>query len=736
VPEWIGKNLGKVNIEQLLARGGMSEIYLGRHLTLHRFVAVKVLRNQYEDDPELLERFDREARTVAMLRHPNIVQVYDFDTVEGHPYIVMEYIAGLPLSDYLKSLKGLNQRMDLDLLSKLLTPVASALQYAHEHGVIHRDIKPSNVLLNSASSRVEAGKPMPADVQPVLTDFGLVRFLQSARQTASGQIEGTANYMSPEQARGEKEVDARSDVYALGIVLYEILAGQVPFDGDNPLVVLLKQIDEPPPPLPIIGLPASLQTVVDRALAKKPSERYQTPVELATAVKAAVVEQGESSTMPPGSLRLPQAPKQRPKEKLRRNWLPRAAMAGALLLTAGFFVFMSLPSSPLKAPTGTSPTTPTSTATKIPNTIIAPYLPLTGGPVQDSISELGILSFQDGAALLDQVTFTALNVPQPPEGTQYEAWLMDDNGRQPLKFGVLRIEPDGNGTVNFIDPQDRNLLALYSKMEVTMEPRPDPNPNPSAQVVYAGSLPPGGLFFVRHLLVSDPEAPNGIALIEGLLTDATLVDDAAHQMLAAYQTGNQAATRRQAEAILNLLVGSQSPDHRDWNADGRITDPGDGYGMLTNGQNLGYIQAAFAQADFAATSANATAEMKVHGAQVKICLQNLDQWAPPLRDLMKQILQSQAGTDTGADVRQAVILADIILAGTDLNDNKKIEPIPGEGGVQTAYQDAYFMADIVIFRDNPLSRKISTPQPPSFNQGSPAPPNNSPPPHGRPTKKP
>jgi serine/threonine protein kinase len=740
VPEWIGKNLGKVNIEQLLARGGMAEIYLGRHLTLHRFVAVKVLRNQYEDDPELLERFDREARTVAMLRHPNIVQVYDFDTVEGHPYIVMEYIAGLPLSAYLKSLQGLNQRMDLDLLSKLLTPIASALQYAHEHGVIHRDIKPSNVLLNSASSRVEAGKPMPADVQPVVTDFGLVRFLQSARQTKSGQIEGTANYMSPEQARGAKEVDARSDVYALGIVLYEILAGEVPFDGDNPLVVLLKQIDEAPPPLPIIGLPASLQTVVDRALAKEPSERYQTPVELATAVKAAIVEHGESATIRPGSLRLPQAPKQPPKEKLRWNWLPGAAMAGAIVLAAGFLVFGSRPSSPLIAPTGTPTPAPTSTPINIPNTIAAPYLPLPAGPVLDSISELGILSFQDGAALLDQVTFTSLNVPQPPEGSQYEAWLIDDSGKQFLKFGVLRIEPDGNGTVNFIDPQDRNLLALYSKMEVTIEPKPDPNPNPSTQVVYAGRLPPGGLFFVRHLLVSDPDAPNGMALIDGLLTDATLVDDAAHQMLAAYQTSNQAATRRQAEAILNLLVGSQSQDHRDWNGDGRITDPGDGYGMLPNGQNLGYIQAASTQADFAATAADATAEMKVHGAQVKICLQNLGQWAPPLRDLMKQILQSQAGTDTGAEVRQAVILADNILAGTDLNDNKKIEPIPGEGGVQTAYQDAYFMADMVIFRDNPLSSQISTPQPPSRKQGSstqsqssnPPPPN----PHGRPTKKP
>src|SRR5574341_974724 len=203
MPEWIGRTLGKVHIELLLARGGMAEVYLGPHSTLQRAVAVKVLRNQYEDDPELLDRFEREARVVAMLRHPNIVQVYDFDTVEGHPYLVMEYVAGLPLSTYMRNLKDNNQRMDLNLVSELLTALAGALQYAHERGVIHRDVKPGNILLTSASSPIETNKPLPADVQPVLTDFGLVRFLHSTRQTATGQIAGTPAYMSPEQARGE-----------------------------------------------------------------------------------------------------------------------------------------------------------------------------------------------------------------------------------------------------------------------------------------------------------------------------------------------------------------------------------------------------------------------------------------------------------------------------------------------------------------------------------------------------
>ncbi|HKG54024.1 MAG TPA: protein kinase, partial [Anaerolineales bacterium] len=135
---WIGKRLGRVHIESLLARGGMAEVYLGTHTTLQRKVAVKILRNQYGDDLHLLERFEREARAVAQLRHPNIVQVFDFDTIEEQPYLVMEYVQGPPLSKYLATLQARNDRLGLPLISRLLTQIAGALQYAHKNGVIHR----------------------------------------------------------------------------------------------------------------------------------------------------------------------------------------------------------------------------------------------------------------------------------------------------------------------------------------------------------------------------------------------------------------------------------------------------------------------------------------------------------------------------------------------------------------------------------------------------------------------
>jgi hypothetical protein len=188
-----------------------------------------------------------------------------------------------------------------------------------------------------------------------------------------------------------------------------------------------------------------------------------------------------------------------------------------------------------------------------------------------------------------------------------------------------------------------------------------------------------------------------MALVDGLLKDATLVDDSAQKMLAAYQAQDEATTRRQAEAILNVIVGGQSEDHRDWDGDGQMSDPGDGYGLLLNGDNAGYIQGTLSHAGYAAAADDATDNMKVHGGHVQVCAQNMGQWAPQLLDLMKQVLTAPAGSDTGQAIRQAVALADDMLKGTDLNGNEKIEPIPGEGGAQTAYQHAFYMADMAIF---------------------------------------
>jgi len=684
--DWIGKTLGKVRIDLLIARGGMAEVYLGVHTSLQRPVAVKLLRNQYQDDPDLLDRFQREARAVAMLRHPNIVQVFDFDTVQGQPMLVMEYVPGVSLSTFLRSLNQKNEKLELPLVNRLLSALASALNYAHETGVIHRDVKPGNILLTSRTVQVEINKPLPSDVQPVLTDFGLVRYLNSASQTATGQIAGTPAYMSPEQSRGA-QTDTRTDIYSLGIVLYELLACRVPFEADTTMGVLLKHINEPP--ARIHGLDPGLQAVIDRALAKQPEERFQTPVEFADAFQAALVDHSESSTAMPVDFQSTKTMQltSPPAGKIPRVRIPYMIGAGVALLAAAFVIFRTFTPAILPVEAGTHD----------------PLAPTTETPYAEVVSAeaVGVLRFQDGAASLDQVRTTALHLPNLPEDRQYEVWLIEEGDELRRSLGMLPVDESGKGTLTFVDPKGRNLLERYNQIEITIEPDPDSSPNQSDEVAYIAELPPAGLIHVRHLLVAFGTTPDNIGLVHGLLASAKLVDRSTLDMFALFQAGDAAAVRKQAEGILNVLVGSQSPDYKDWDADGEVFDPGDGFGLLLNGDNVGYIEGTRSHADLALTAEDATDNMKVHGEHVKIAAGNLELWAPQLRDLMQRILSIPSDSELEQSIREAVVLADEILLGTDLNGDETIDPIPGEGGAETAYQHAFYMADIAIYPETP-----------------------------------
>lgn len=678
--DWIGKTLGKVRIELLLARGGMAEVYLGTHTTLQRSVAVKLLRNQYQDDPELLERFQREARVVANLRHPNIVQVFDFDSIQGQPYLVMEYVPGLALSAYLRSLHENSLRLEYPVVARLLTSLAEALQYAHESGVIHRDVKPGNILLSSRSAPVEKGQPLPPDVQPVLTDFGLVRYLNSATQTATGQIAGTPAYMSPEQARGER-TDARTDIYSLGIVLYEVLAGRVPFEADSTMGVLLKHISEPPKPIP--GLDPAIQAVIDRALAKRPEDRFQTPLELARAFEAALYERADAPTLLPpkadGSARKP------------KPWIWIGAAGLAVAALAGF-IFLKPTPAPVPVSTATAALDhglqpPAAT----PHSMTEPVI----GPAQ-AVADVGLVRFQDVASHVDGVLVSAKGMPAAPEGQQYEVWLVGTGGETRRSLGILNLDASGNGSLQFVDEQSRNLLARYDRMEITLEPNPDPSPNPSSEVAFSSGVPGDSLMHVRHLLVSMPDTPNQVGLMHGLWTDAALVDQTANAMLASYEAGDEAATRKNAEAVVNLIVGKQSAQYGDLDQDGEVTDPGDGYGLLLNGESPGYTGGVYSHTTYAMTTGDAPASVLLHGGHVEACITNVEDWSVQLRDLALNILASPFDGNMRGIIVQAVGLADQIVNGVDLNGDEQIDPIPGEGGVKTAYQHAYYMADILI----------------------------------------
>ncbi len=260
-----GENVGPYRIIEQLGSGGMATVYQAYHPALDRYVAIKVLHAVFKSDPQFFERFQREARIVAKLEHPNIIPVYDFNEHQGEPYLVMRYVEGETLKPHLEG-----QPISPDEVLRLMRPVCQALGYAHQQGVLHRDIKPSNIMVAK-------------DGGIYLTDFGLARMMQLGESTLSqDKLMGTPQYISPEQAQGNPNLDGRTDIYSLGVVLFEMFTGRVPFSADTPFATIHDHIYKPLP------LPSKLNPNIDppverlllKTLAKNPNDRYTTAVEL------------------------------------------------------------------------------------------------------------------------------------------------------------------------------------------------------------------------------------------------------------------------------------------------------------------------------------------------------------------------------------------------------------------------------------------------------------------------
>ncbi len=253
----------RYEIQQRIGRGGMADVFLARDVLLDRPVAIKVLFPEFAVDPNFVERFRREAQSAANLNHPNIVGVYDWGQYGNTYYMAMEYVQGRTLADVLR----LNQRVSPQQAAEIASEVAAALGFAHRNGVVHRDIKPANILIGSGG-------------QVKVADFGIARAMNSPTEsnlTQAGSVMGTATYFSPEQAQGAQP-DPRSDLYSLGVVLYEMVCGRPPFSGENPVSIAYKQVHEMPQPLNrlVPDIPKPFEAIVAKLLAKRPDVRYPT----------------------------------------------------------------------------------------------------------------------------------------------------------------------------------------------------------------------------------------------------------------------------------------------------------------------------------------------------------------------------------------------------------------------------------------------------------------------------
>jgi serine/threonine-protein kinase len=453
---------GRYELEELVGTGGMSNVYRAHDRLLERMVAVKLLHDRYSDDDEYVERFRREARAAARLSHPNIVTVIDRGEQDGRQFIVFEHVAGENLKEVVRERGALPIKQAIELVLQ----VARALSFAHEHGLVHRDVKPQNVLLNG-------------DGRAKVTDFGIARTLDVEGVTITGTVLGTSHYIAPEQARGEL-VDAQSDVYSLGAVLYELLTGEVPFPGDNFVAVAMQHIrDEPPSVLekrPEVSM--RLGAAVERALEKDPAKRFPSMhafVDELEACLGALGEEGENE--PTMIVRPPPAPgprprraedeadttaSRRPQEAGPRRWWPVVLVFVGLAIAIGVAGWLALRDSTgvfKKAHHGPRP---------VALQAVASYDPLGDGSERSDI--IGFATDRDLSTAWSTETYYSRQLYTGSGAPKAGVGLVLDAGR-PRKLSQLTIRTANGGyrAVIRAGNQESGSLgsfAVVSKQEV------------------------------------------------------------------------------------------------------------------------------------------------------------------------------------------------------------------------------------------------------------------------------
>ncbi|HEX6702066.1 MAG TPA: protein kinase [Gaiellaceae bacterium] len=416
---------GRYELDELVGSGGMSSVYRARDTLLERDVALKILHEHYTADDEYVERFRREARAVAQLSHPNIVTVIDRGEEEGRQFIVFEYVDGKTLKECLEKDGPMAVRRALELAIQ----VARGLAFAHDNGLVHRDVKPQNVILNG-------------DGQAKVTDFGIARSLEVQGVTRSGTVLGTSSYIAPEQASGG-DVEPATDVYSLGVVLFELLTGHVPFTGESFVSVAMQHVTEPPPSVLDLrpDVPVRLANAVDRALAKDPADRYASMHDFASELEACLAalgtEPGEDATLiqPPVVLR-----ESRPwVARSPRRW-PLALVAVGLLLLlaaiAGAFWALRGSDRPLTAGGGSGGSAAPAKLSPVKLTAAGSYDPQGDGAEHTSSVSKAVDG--DPGTYWDTEHYRDLKLEKPGVG-----FVLDAGGSKTLRRVVLATDTPG-----------------------------------------------------------------------------------------------------------------------------------------------------------------------------------------------------------------------------------------------------------------------------------------------------
>ncbi len=458
----IGVTLGKYRCDEFIGLGGMAEVYRAVDTELEREVALKVLHPFFVSEDGFVERFRREARTLAALKHPNIVEIFDSGLQDFNSYVVMEYVPGPTLKDRIRELNARDERMSLPEVRRILDALFAALRYAHRANVVHRDLKPTNVILAD-------------DGRVVLTDFGLAKIIGSTIHTASMSMIGTPAYMAPEQAQ-TGSVDLRSDIYSLGVILFELLTGRLPFIADTPFAMITKHTQETLPSVVALrrDLPRGLDGVLRKAAAKDPAERFQSVDQFADALNA--VLDGRRVPFLASRPRLP---------RRARVWIALAGIVAIALVGIGSVQgwFAAPPPAALPSPS----MTPSATAT--PRILLAETIGQTDLYERPEIDSPIVGQLADGV----KVELLAR------QGVWWQVRVMDDSQ---LIGWVLTLNldfiptPTPLPTLTNTPPPGASLTptplpTATTAPQPTATPTPTPTPSPVAGLPFT-STPGGG----------------------------------------------------------------------------------------------------------------------------------------------------------------------------------------------------------------------------------------------------
>lgn len=677
----VGKTLGKYKIVEELGQGGMATVYLGYQEDVSRHVAVKVLPPHPGQSTQFVERFRLEARTIARLQHPHILPLYDYGVQDDILYLVTPYIEGGTLRDRIET-----GPLPLAEINHTLQQLASALDYAHKNGVIHRDIKPGNVLVS-------------AEGNASLADFGIVRMVEGGSGlTATDGVIGTPAYMSPEQGQG-LPVDTRSDIYSLGVVVYEMLSGELPYAAETPMQILLKHISEPLPSIHerVDGLPAAMEMVLLQALSKDPEARYQTAGEFASNFADVIRADGDDGTqsgikqvaqpLSADIVTIADQPSTQPVTQLgntiaaettlvstpagnKPGWLIGGIVVVALLgivivlllvaLTRDPVVVMANATNTMTVAAGTAVSTddPLATAPDNPSPTLS--------PTEITVPAVGTVHFATINQPGDTINLQVAGLPPSGDDLMVAAWLTHSEvPDQVLALGRLSLDAFGDGLLSFTDAEGGALPALYNQVLITQEDAM--GDAPAGVVVYRGDAPASLTTALHEILVMSGEGQAEQSLLAVALAEA---DFAARHAGLASGAGDIGGLKTHTEHTLNILLGAEA----DLNGDGRGQNPGMGLGLVPT---LDLIDQ-----QLAAVVADSGTPLFMMGLEnMRVCVLNVRQWAGEVEALGREILILDDFVAATAQAELSTQRAADMVNGVDLNNNGQVEAFEGECGL-------------------------------------------------------